>query len=165
MREHRLAALITPVLAAHGLELDAVEVVPIGRRKLVRITVDGDGPNGSGPTLDEIAVATGSISAALDESSETGDAPYTLEVSSRGVRRPLTDPRHWRRNAGRLVKVSLAEGGEVTGRICASDATGATLDDDGQAHRVEYSQVRRALIQVELRAMPEADDDDSIEEA
>ncbi len=165
MREHRLAALITPVLAGHGLELDAVEVVPIGRRKLLRISVDGDGPNGTGPTLDEIAAATGSISAALDESTETGDAPYTLEVSSRGVRRPLTDPRHWRRNAGRLVKALLTEGGEVTGRIIASDAAGVMLDVDGQARRLEYPQVRRALIQVELRAMPEADDDDSIEEA
>ena len=50
-----------------------------------------------------------------------GEQPYTLEVTSPGTDRPLTQPRHWRRNQGRLVKATLADRRTVTGRITDSD--------------------------------------------
>ena len=110
MNSTQLTDLLTPVVAGCDLELEAVEIVPAGKRRLVRVTVDGDGPKGTGPTMDEIANATQAISTALDESDVTGSAPYTLEVSTRGVRRPLERAAHWRRNRGRLVAVSLTLG-------------------------------------------------------
>ena len=79
-----------------GLELEAVEIIPAGKRRLLRVVVDGDGPEGRGPVLDEIAEASRALSAALDSSDVVGAAAYTLEVSSRGVGRPLELPRHWR---------------------------------------------------------------------
>ena len=89
-------------------------VMPAGKRRLLRIVVDGDGPNGTGPLLDDIAEATKALSVALDESEAVGASPYTLEVSSRGVSRPLELPRHWRRNVGRLVTVSTTAGESFT---------------------------------------------------
>src|SRR6202041_842236 len=68
------------------------------------------------------------LSAALDEAAVMGEFPYTLEVSSPGVDRPLTDPRHWRRAVGRLVKVTVADSGVITGRIVSADPDGVTLD-------------------------------------
>ena len=79
-----------------------------------------------------------------------GEQPYTLEVTSRGVDRPLTLPRHWRRNASRLVKVTTTQGETVTGRIVESGEDAATLDVDGGTRELAYSDVAKALVQVEF---------------
>ena len=80
----------------------------------------------------------------------TATGARDLEVTSRGVDRPLTEPRHWRRNHDRLVKVTLAEGEPVTGRILDSGDTGALLDFSGTRRRVAYAEVKKALIQIEF---------------
>jgi ribosome maturation factor RimP len=150
MNSERIASVVGPVLEQFGLDLDAVEVKPAGRRSVVRVVVDGDGPDGTGPSLDDIAEATKAVSAALDGSDATGAGPYTLEVTSRGVSRPLTLPRHWRRNHDRLVKASLSDGEVVTGRIAGSDEDSATLDIAGSSRQIAYSEIAAAMIQVEL---------------
>ncbi|GAA3877431.1 ribosome maturation factor RimP [Tessaracoccus defluvii] len=157
MQETRLAELIEPILAGHGLELDHLEITPIGKRRILKVTVDGDGPSGRGPLVDDIAAAARSLSDALDESAATGDAPYTLEVSSRGVSRPLTAPKHYRRNTGRLIKVTAAEGGSVTGRIVTVTDDAVTLDVDGETREVELATVTKAVVQVEMNR---ADDEE-----
>lgn len=157
MQENTLALVIEPILAEHGLELDSVEVTPLGKRSVLRITVDGDGPLGRGPLLDDIARAASSISAALDESDAVGERPYTLEVSSRGVGTPLTAARHYRRNTGRIVKLWVAEG-EVSGRILDPTEEGFTLDVEGTHRSVAFSDIRKALVQVELNRSLAADD-------
>ena len=116
MHEQQLTELIAPILTWHGLELDELDVKPMGKRSLLRITVDGDGPDGKGPLLDDISADASQISEALDISDAVGTAPFTLEVSSRGISKPLTDTKHFRRNIGRLVSVT-AGSSEVTGRI------------------------------------------------
>lgn len=158
MNSERLKEVLTPILAQFDLDLDAVEVIPAGKRSVVRIIVDGDGPAGKGPLLDDIAEATKAISIELDSSDVTGNGPYTLEVSSRGVSRPLTLPRHWRRNHDRLVAVTLAEGQTVTGRIAESDEERVTLDVDGAEQIIAYAEVTKALVQVELNRKTEEED-------
>ncbi|MCW2801809.1 MAG: rimP [Propionibacteriaceae bacterium] len=161
MRESSLTPLLTPILAQFALELEAVDVVPAGKRRLVRIIVDGDGPKGDGPLLDDIAAATKAISIALDESDVAGNSPYTLEVSSRGVARPLTLPRHWRRNAGRLVEVSTLNGEKFVGRVVSSNEDSAALDIDGTVREISYADVAKALVQVELnRKSAEQEEED-----
>ena len=91
--------------------------------------------------LDEIAEASKALSAALDSSDAVGAAAYTLEVSSRGVGRPLELPRHWRRNAGRLVAVTLADGDTITGRIVESDAETVQLEVDGSVRELALATV------------------------
>lgn len=149
MQVNQLAAIIEPILAQHGLELDELDVTPLGKRSVLRITVDGDGPQGRGPLLDDIAVASSAISTALDESPAVRNTPYTLEVSSRGVSKPLTKPQHFRRNLTRLVTLRLAES-ELTGRIVAADETAVTIDVEGQTHDIEYATINKAVVQVEL---------------
>ncbi|WP_028709463.1 ribosome maturation factor RimP [Propionicicella superfundia] len=165
MNEQSLRRILEPILASAGLELEAVEIVSAGRRSLVRVVVDGDGANGRGPTLDEIAEASKALSAALDDAPEAGSRPYTLEVSTRGVGRPLTRPEHWRRNAGRLVTVRFSdERAPVTARIADTTATGATLTLDARTITVDFADVTRALIQVELNRPAAFDDQDQPEE-
>lgn len=154
MNADQIADVLGPVLEQFTLDLDAVEVKPAGKRSVVRVVVDGDGVDGGGPSLDDIAEATRAVSATLDSSDLTGAGPYTLEVTSRGVSRPLTLPRHWRRNVDRLVNVSLTDGETLTGRIIGSDETQATLDVDGNTRQVAYADIDKALIQVELNRKP-----------
>ena len=149
-----LERLLTPVVAAQNLEIDRIEVLSAGRRKVVRVFLDGDGPEGLGPSLDEIAEATRAISTTLDDSPITGQAPYTLEVSSRGVGRPLTEPKHYRRNRGRLVTVAGAAL-DLTGRIAAIADGQVTLDVDGTTHSIDLDAIDKAVVQVEFSRLPE----------
>jgi ribosome maturation factor RimP len=157
VRDRIEAELVDP-LRALDLDIEAVEITPAGKRRIVRIAVDKDG----GVTLDDVADATRAVSAVLDASEALGEQPYTLEVTSRGVDRPLTLPRHWRRNADRLVKVTLTDDTELTGRVTASDDTSVTLDVDGTTREIGYREVARALVQVEFnRRRQQADHDET----
>jgi ribosome maturation factor RimP len=142
----RLVEELTPPLLEIGLDLEAVEVTPAGRRRVLKVAVDKDG----GVTLDDVAEATKELSGLLDDSDVMGEQPYTLEVTSPGVDRPLTLPRHWRRNLGRLVKVTMIDGGTVTGRVERQDDETVTLDVDGTPRAVAYADVAKAFVQVEF---------------
>lgn len=151
MAHNELSELLATVLSAQGLELDDLEVAPAGKRRLIKVTVDGDGPSGTGPDLDQIAEATRAISKTLDDADDLmGDKPYTLEVSSRGVSRPLARPAHYRRNIGRLVELTLAEGQPLIGRITATDEQAVTVEVADATQAVPFDQITRAVIQIEM---------------
>lgn len=159
----RLISLLTPVVAASGLDLDDVVVRPAGKRLLVRVVVDTDG----GATLDAVAGVSGAVGDAIDGSGALGETAYVLEVTSPGVDRPLTTPTHWRRAAGRLVEVTPHQGAPFTGRVMTTDDSGAVLDIGKDDRRVAYADVAKAVVQVEFgrAAAGDVDDDsDSVEE-
>jgi ribosome maturation factor RimP len=151
----RVRAVIEPVVAAAGYDLEDVTLSRAGRRHLVRILVDADG----GITLDDIAVVSREISAALDAADEANGevlaGEYQLEVGSPGVDRPLTAPRHWRRNVGRLVTV-----GGRTGRVLAADDEGIVLDVDGTSHELPYAGLGPGKVQIEFKRLDEAEFDE-----
>src|SRR5512142_1434954 len=144
--EDKIADVIRPVVGAAGMDLESVRVSAAGRRRLLRVVVDSD----RGVSLDDAATVSRKLSAALDAAPVMGDFPYTLEVSSPGVDRPLTDPRHWRRAAGRLVQVTAADAGPISGRVLAADADGVTLDVAGDHRRFGYATLGAGAIQVEF---------------
>lgn len=155
----RVSAVVAPVVRDAGFDLEKVTVTRIGRRHLVRLVIDGD----HGVDLDSAADVSRSVSTALDEAEAAGQTlfpgEYVLEVSSPGTDRPLTEPRHWRRNVGRLVTVPVGEpDGErtVTGRVVAVDGSAVTLEVDGDRHRLPLSVLGAGRVQVELRKLDEA---------
>jgi ribosome maturation factor RimP len=156
-RTERVVVVLAPVVSSTGLELEDVELRIIGRRLVVRVLVDSD----HGVTLDEVAVASRAVADALDISDVLGDDPYTLEVSSPGVDRPLTQPRHWHRNVGRLVAVTLTDGRETTGRLLSVTDDSAELEVNlkGRTSRttVSLAEVRRAVVQVEFSRVADAE--------
>jgi ribosome maturation factor RimP len=155
----KLRALLEPVVQRSGADLEDVTEQRAGSRRLIRVVVDRDG----GVSLDDIADVTRSVSDALDSYDAMGNAAYVLEVTSPGVDRPLTEPRHWRRAKGRLVKAVLAAGGEVVGRVAASDDEGVTLLV-GQAERtLAYGEIAKARMQVEFNRAEEAELGDDAE--
>jgi ribosome maturation factor RimP len=162
----RVVAVVRPVVTGAGYDLEDLAVSRAGRRHVVRVTIDGD----RGVSLDDIADVSRAVSAALDAAEEAeGDllpGEYELEVSSRGVDQPLTLPRHWRRNVGRLVKVSAA-GRQVTARIKAAGDDGVTLDVDGTVQEVAHADLGPGRVQLEFTRWGEVegvDEDDEIDE-
>ena len=144
----RLLELLEPVVSAAGYDLEDVTVTPAGRRSLVRVSVDADG----GIDLDAVAEVTRAVSDALDDETPGGPAfagPYVLEVSSPGVDRPLTEPRHWRRATGRLVSVEV-DGSPITARVIAADDAGVTLEVEGTQRSSGWSQLGPGKVQVEF---------------
>ena len=157
-----IRAVIEQAVTGEGYEVDSLSVKPVGRRYLVRVTIDGDGGLG----LDVIADVSRAISAALDAAEETGkqliEGEYQLEVSSPGVDRPLTTPAHWRRNTGRLVRVKAGER-VYTGRVVTANEQGITLDVAGVAHRLDYRDLGPGRVQIEFNRLDEVSDDDLAE--
>jgi len=128
----KIIRVAEPVVHALGMDLESVKVTTAGRRRLLRMVVDSDG----GVSLDDAALASRELSVTLDASDVMGDMPYTLEVSSPGVDRPLTEPRHWQRAVGRLVRVPLTAGAgqakSAAGHGKATAGTGAGKPGAGQ---------------------------------
>ena len=158
----RLVQLLGPVVEGAGLDLEDVTVSPAGRRSVVRVVVDRDG----GVPLDDVAEVSRVVSEALDEldAAEPGalGTSYVLEVSSPGVDRPLTAPRHWRRSTGRLVRAVLREGGAVTGRVRSADDGEdgeVVLDVDGSERSLAYAEVAKGLVQVEFSRDADAEEE------
>ena len=148
-----LRSLAEPVVASLDCELEDVTVRQAGRRRQVRVVVDHVG----GLSLDLVAEISRALSAQLDDSNILGETPYVLEVTSPGVDRPLSTPRHWQRAVGRLVAVDLGSGDSVVGRVRAADDQAASLTTDEGERQVPYAQVRRALVQVEFTRIEDAE--------
>jgi ribosome maturation factor RimP len=136
-----LRPLVEPVVSSAGYDLEDIVVSSAGRRSVVRIIVDRDG----GINLDQVADVSRAVSGALDAAEAVGESAYTLEVTSPGVDRPLTEPRHWRRNIGRLVEV-----GGVKGRILEATDDGVALEVDGSRRDVSHDELGPGRVVVEF---------------
>ena len=148
-----LGAALEPVVRdavdAAGFELEQLEVQRAGRRSLVKVVVDAD----SGIGLDEVADVSRTVSGVLDEHDHVLGGPYTLEVTSPGIDRPLTKPRHWRRNRLRLVKVRSGEE-TFTGRVGDADEAGVQMLVGGELRQVPFETVSHAVVEIEFNQPP-----------
>ena len=156
MSSAQLAEQLEPMVAGAvrdtGLELEELNVASAGRRRLVRVIVDT--PDGAALDLDAVADVSRAVSAALDDADDLLGGAYTLEVSSPGLDRPLTLPRHWRRARLRLVKARTTDGAELVGRVGDADERGVTLLVDGTRRHVDFGKIDRAVVQVEFSEPP-----------
>ena len=142
-KKEEISAVITPALSDLGFYLEDITITSAGRRSMLTVIVDGD----THLSLDQVTVATKAISEIVENIQSLGQAPFTLEVTSPGLDRPLTKPRHWRKNIDRLVKIVLVDGKEVKGRV--KDATEILATVDEQV--VKFSDIKRATLEIEFK--------------
>lgn len=149
-----LEPVVADAVAAAGFELEALDIQTAGRRRLVKVVVDAEDTLG----LDDIANVSRAVSTALDQHGDaTLGGPYTLEVTSPGLDRPLTRPRHWRRARRRLVKIRKTDGSRFAGRVGPVDDDpdgGVALLTDGELRKVNYADVEHAVVEVEFKQPP-----------
>ncbi len=151
--EPELRDVLEPIVSAAGFELDALDVRATGRRRTVRLVVDSD----DGVGLDDIARVSRTASDELDRHEDLVGESYTLEITSPGVDRPLTVPRHWRRASRRLVAVRPHAGDAFAGRVGAVGEESVVLLVGGALREVRYADVAHAVVEVEFAPPPEED--------
>ena len=134
--------LVAPLVEKAGLVLEDVQVQTPGKNRFVTIMVDSE----TGLNLDQVTDISRLVGEAMDLAPFMGETPYTLEVTTPGVDRPLTAPRHFRKNVDRLVKITKNDGTQVKGRISSADENSVTLDNGS----VDYSEIKRAIIEIEF---------------
>ena len=142
-RKEEISAVITPALTALGFYLEDLNITSAGKRSLLTVIVDAD----RHLSLDDVTVATKAISELVENIPALGSTAFTLEVTSPGIDRPLTKPRHWRKNINRLVKVILLDGSQITGRIKQAGESAATIDEID----INYLDIKRANLEIEFK--------------
>ena len=142
--------LISPAVTEAGFFLEEVQIASPGSHRIVTCVVDGQTPL----NLDQVTVASRLISELLDSADFMGETPFTLEVTSPGVDRPLTQPRHWTKNLTRLIKVTLSDGTITTGRLTEFNEVNATLVENIKGrlkeHTVVFADIKRAVVEIEF---------------
>ncbi|MGO4236816.1 ribosome maturation factor RimP [Pseudarthrobacter sp. YAF2] len=162
----RLRALLEPAIQANRLYLEDVVINIAGSHRVVNVVVDLPQEETGGVSLDVIADISKVLSDVLDSDPNADTRPYDLEVSSPGVGRPLTEPRHWHRARGRMVKVNVLQGENVTGRIQSVDDGGVTLVPEvavkkgmkprqGDAVKLPFDRIRNGKVEIEFSHLPE----------
>jgi ribosome maturation factor RimP len=129
---------VTPVIESKlkelGLELFDMRFFNAGPRSILRITIDSP----QGVKISDCERASNELSLLLDVEKFSPNRPYTLEISSPGIDRPLKTPRDYRRIAGKPVILHLTNGingkktiqGEVVS--CTEDILTVKLDETQQ---------------------------------
>ena len=152
-----LTERLTPLLTARGLDLEHVKATPAGKKSQVVIRVDGD----ERPSSDLLGEVSDEISTFFDDLEARGElnfgAGYTLEVSTPGVDLPLTAPRHFRRNRGRVISLE----GKTVGRLGALSPDESSVILVARAKKELRVSVARlenldgAVVEIEFARAPE----------
>ena len=150
--------LISPAVTEAGFYLEEVQIASPGSHRTITCVVDGPTPL----NLDQVTVVSRVISELLDAEDFMGDTPFTLEVTSPGVDRPLTQTRHWTKNLTRLIKATLNDGSVITGRLTEFDETNATLVENIKGriknHSVAFADIKRAVVEIEFNRKDATDE-------
>jgi ribosome maturation factor RimP len=146
----QISELVTPAVSDLGFYLEDVHVATPGSHRIVTCIVDGD----ASLNLDQVTSVSRVISELLDEAAFMGETPFTLEVTSPGVDRPLTQPRHFAKNVDRLLKIIKLDGSDVTGRILSNTDTDVTLTVTVKKETIEQTvslaDIKRAVVEIEF---------------
>ena len=142
-KKEDISAAITPALEALGFYLEDVAITSAGRRSMLTVIVDGD----THLSLDQVTSATKAIGEIVESIQSLGETPFTLEVTSPGLDRPLTKVRHWQKNINRLVKVVLQDGSEIKGRINEVNEANSVVGEI----KVNHPDIKRATLEVEFK--------------
>ena len=146
----QISELVTSAVSDLGFYLEDVHVAIPGSHRIVTCIVDGD----ASLNLDQVTSVSRVISELLDEAPFTGETPFTLEVTSPGVDRPLTQPRHFAKNVSRLLKIIKLDGSEVTGRILSNTDKDVTLTVAVKKETIEevvtLADIKRAVVEIEF---------------
>jgi ribosome maturation factor RimP len=146
----QIIELVTPAVREAGFYLEDIHIATPGSHRIVTCIVDGD----SSLNLDQVTSASRVISELLDEAEFMGETPFTLEVTSPGVDRPLTLPRHFAKNHDRLLKVIRMDGSEVIGRIASNTDDSVTLvvtlKKESREEVISLTDIKRALVEIEF---------------
>jgi ribosome maturation factor RimP len=152
--EEQIRQLVEPLLASAGMELVQVECLKMKSRWLVRIYMDREE---GGVTVDDCALISNQLGDLLDVH-DVPPGPYTLEVSSPGLDRPLQRDKDFLKYRGARINVRLEgkiEGrrhlrGELVDYEDGDDGKILVVKAEGKVFRIPRATVAKANLEYEL---------------
>ena len=165
-RAAQIAPLIEPTVVSHGLFLEELTLTSGAGRTVLKVAVDYESGTGN-VDLDTLAGLSEALSAVLDTHDDDGGPlssleHYELEITTPGATRPLTEPRHFRRNIGRLLEIDRDGEPSLAARLKSVDDSGITVTEIkpapkkgmkpkvGPETHLEFGSITRARVQVEF---------------
>lgn len=141
----RIEEILAPIAERNGFELVAVEQAGGRHTPVIRVLLDREG----GLNLDAVCAANSWVNEALEEADPVS-GPYTLEVSSPGIDRPLRKLEDFTRFAGETVTVKSRPEGEatrsITGTLIGVDGTTVIVEVEGEHTKIEHESIIKARI-------------------
>jgi len=144
-----IRALAEEVVAGTSYFVVDVEVRGHKGTRVVEIYVDGD----DGIGHDDLAVVSKEVGFLLDVE-DTVDGSYKLEVSSPGIKRPLSVPRQYQKNVGRTLRVRYQTEESTQDEIVVGELTDADDEEielelsSNQRLRLPYTAVTEARVEL-----------------
>jgi ribosome maturation factor RimP len=145
----KISLIALPIVQESFLELVDVELVPSGRRWLLRIYIEKEG----GVTISDCERVSRELDRILDVE-DVIDHPYVLEVSSPGLMRPLKKKKDFERYKGKRCKIIARSSvdGKIDFRGEIVDVIGDEVEVsvEGDVHRIPLHEIKKANLEFEL---------------
>ena len=140
---------LLPIAEEQGIEIVEVELKP-SKSPSLTVYIDKEG----GVDLDACEKFHRAIDPILDEVDPTFGAPYTLNVSSPGLDRPLKTARDFQKKMGQKVEVKLfapMRGKKLFEAVLIGyDGNCVELDDNGEKIKLELSKVAKICLAIDF---------------
>jgi ribosome maturation factor RimP len=141
--------LISPILQSGGLELVDLEYQRESQGWVLRVYIDRE----AGVTLEDCSEVSGELGAVL-EVQDLIPNPYTLEVSSPGLTRPLKKLKDYDKYRNRLVKIRTHEPIEgrknFKGILQGLEGEKVYLQMEGKILGIPFQGIAKANLEIEF---------------
>jgi ribosome maturation factor RimP len=145
----KISLIALPIVQESSLELVDVELVPSGRRWLLRIYIEREG----GVTISDCERVSRELDRILDVE-DVIDHPYVLEVSSPGLMRPLKKRKDFERYRGKRCKIiarsPIDAKIDFRGEIVDVVGDDVEVNVEGNVHRIPLHEIKKANLEFEL---------------
>jgi ribosome maturation factor RimP len=145
----RIQAIANPILLNEGLELVEIQYRREARGWVLRLYIDKEG----GVTLDDCTRISQEVGRSLDVE-DFILTPYTLEVSSPGLTRPLKDEKDFIRYRNHLIKVKtfspIESLRQFKGKLLKVSESQIEIETEGGIFQIPLSNVAKANLELEF---------------
>lgn len=149
----RVRAIVSPIVLDERMELVDVEYRRESKGYVLRLTLDKEG----GVTLDDCTRISQEVGRSLDVE-DFIQTPYTLEVSSPGLNRPLKTEKDFVKYRGRLIKVktidSIENRRQFKGRLMEISEDKIEIESEGRIFEILLSNVAKANLEIGEDVLP-----------
>jgi len=137
---------LTPIVEKLGYEIVEVEFAKKYNGDNLTIFID---KQGGGIDINDCEKVHNAIDEPLDELNPTNDKPYTLNVSSPGIDRPIVSDKDYNRNLGEMLEIKLFQAinkkKEFVGVLASFDENSVILEiKDGQKVEIDRKLISKA---------------------
>ena len=130
---------IAKIVQANGAEFYDTETATEAEQTVYRVYIT----HPEGVTLDICADISRELSPFLDVHPPMS-GKYFLEVSSPGIERPLTKPRHFQQAIGEKVRLKVPGQDRLRGTLIAVDDQGITVETKHGEESYTYGEIAKA---------------------